>query len=86
MVNGFALAASRSAQGMPSVVNGAKIALLDFSLQRHKLQLGVQVHESYNVRSLVYSFIPLRLGWKGKSHGGQLSPVGMTWYRLDAWT
>lgn len=45
MVNGFALAGSRAAQGMPSVVKDAKIALLDFGLQRHKLQLGVQVRE-----------------------------------------
>ena len=43
LVNGFALAGSRAAQGMPSVVKNAKIALLDFSLQRHKLQMGVQV-------------------------------------------
>ena len=28
---------------MPSVVKEAKIAMLDFNLQRHKLQLGVQV-------------------------------------------
>lgn len=43
LVDGFALAGSRAAQGMPSVVTNAKIALLDFGLQRHKLQLGVQV-------------------------------------------
>ena len=43
LVSGFALAGSRAAQGMPSVVKGAKIALLDFGLQRHKMQLGVQV-------------------------------------------
>ncbi len=42
LVNGFALAGSRAAQGMPSAVKNAKIALLDFGLQRHKLQLGVQ--------------------------------------------
>jgi len=50
MVRGFALAESRAAQGMPSVVKGAKIALLDFSLQRHKLQLGVQVRGDGQVR------------------------------------
>ena len=28
---------------MPNYIKGAKIALLDFNLQRHKLALGVQV-------------------------------------------
>jgi T-complex protein 1 subunit alpha len=28
---------------MPTLVKGAKIALLDFNLQRHRMQLGIQV-------------------------------------------
>ncbi|EWM21767.1 t-complex protein 1 subunit alpha [Nannochloropsis gaditana] len=43
LVNGFALAGARAAQGMPTSVSPAKIALLDFSLQRHKMQMGVSV-------------------------------------------
>eukprot|EP00624_Nannochloropsis_granulata_P004801 evm.model.NODE_34034_length_6230_cov_26.378973.1 len=43
LVDGFALAGGRAAQGMPTSVSPAKIALLDFSLQRHKMQLGVSV-------------------------------------------
>ena len=43
MVNGFALNVTRAAQGMPTVVEGAKIAMLDINLQRHRLQMGVQV-------------------------------------------
>ncbi|GAB5032623.1 t-complex protein alpha subunit [Nannochloropsis oceanica] len=43
LVDGFAIAGGRAAQGMPTSVTPAKIALLDFSLQRHKMQLGVSV-------------------------------------------
>lgn len=49
LVSGFALAGARAAQGMPSVVKNAKIALLDFGLQRHKMQLGVQVRDCLGV-------------------------------------
>ncbi len=42
-VDGYAINCTRAAQGMPTVVKGAKIALLDFNLSRHKLKLGVQV-------------------------------------------
>jgi T-complex protein 1 subunit alpha len=30
-------------QGMPTAVRGAKIALLDFNLQRHRMAMGVEV-------------------------------------------
>ena len=46
---GFALAAQRAAQGMPTVMEGSeddntvKIALLDMNLQRHRMGMGVQI-------------------------------------------
>jgi T-complex protein 1 subunit alpha len=43
LVEGFALNCTRAAQGMPTYVNNAKIALLDFNLQKHKMQMGVQI-------------------------------------------
>mmetsp|Transcript_14802 Transcript_14802/g.14210 ORF Transcript_14802/g.14210 Transcript_14802/m.14210 type:complete len:541 (-) Transcript_14802:486-2108(-) len=43
LVDGFALNCSRASQAMPVKVDNAKIALLDFNLQKHKLQMGVQV-------------------------------------------
>jgi T-complex protein 1 subunit alpha len=44
LVDGYALNCTRAAQGMPSrLVGGVKVALLDFGLSKHKLQLGVQV-------------------------------------------
>lgn len=43
IVNGFALNVTRAAQGMPTTVKDAKIALLDINLQRHRMQMGVQV-------------------------------------------
>lgn len=43
LVDGFALNCTRAAQGMPSKVTGAKIALVDFGLQKHKMQMGVQI-------------------------------------------
>ncbi|KAH9728485.1 T-complex protein 1 subunit alpha [Citrus sinensis] len=42
-LNGYALNAFRAAQGMPLRVAPAKIACLDFNLQKTKMQLGVQV-------------------------------------------
>ncbi|GMI34185.1 hypothetical protein TeGR_g763, partial [Tetraparma gracilis] len=39
----FALNTTRAAQGMPTTVKNAKIALLDINLQRHRLAMGVQV-------------------------------------------
>ena len=43
LVNGYALNCTRAAQGMPTFVRKAKIALLDFDLRKMKLPLGVQV-------------------------------------------
>ncbi|KAJ4886974.1 T-complex protein 1 subunit alpha [Raphanus sativus] len=43
LLNGYALNTSRAAQGMPLRVSPAKIACLDFNLQKTKMQLGVQV-------------------------------------------
>ncbi|KAG4125809.1 hypothetical protein ERO13_D10G121200v2 [Gossypium hirsutum] len=43
LLNGYALNTGRAAQGMPLKVSPAKIACLDFNLQKTKMQLGVQV-------------------------------------------
>lgn len=43
LVDGFALNATKAAQGMPSCIKNAKVALLDFNLQKHKLQMGVEI-------------------------------------------
>jgi len=43
LVSGFAVNVQRAAQGMPSMVKNARIALLDFPLQRHKVQMGISV-------------------------------------------
>jgi len=43
LIQGYALANVKSAQGMPSLVEGAKIALVDFNLQTYRAQMGVQV-------------------------------------------
>lgn len=40
---GYALNCVRASQGMPTSVQGAKIACLDINLQRYKMQMGVQV-------------------------------------------
>lgn len=46
VTDGYVVATGRSAQGMPSVVSNAKIALLDFDLRKHKMGLGVQINIS----------------------------------------
>ncbi|TXG62599.1 hypothetical protein EZV62_009593 [Acer yangbiense] len=43
LLNGYALNTPRAAQGMPLKVAPARIACLDFNLQKTKMQLGVQV-------------------------------------------
>lgn len=45
LVDGFALNCSRASAAMPTEIKGGgvKVALLDFNLQRHKMQMGVQV-------------------------------------------
>jgi T-complex protein 1 subunit alpha len=43
LVDGYAIEASRSAQGMPTQIEGAKIACIDFNLNRFRLQMGIQV-------------------------------------------
>lgn len=43
LVNGYALNCTRAAQGMPTFISKAKIAMLDFDLRKVKLPLGVQV-------------------------------------------
>ena len=42
-MDGYALNHSRMAQGMPTMVKNVKIAMLDFALQRHRMQMGVNV-------------------------------------------
>ncbi|CAL9782117.1 unnamed protein product [Musa acuminata subsp. burmannicoides] len=43
LLNGYALNTGRAAQGMPTKVAPARIACLDFNLQKTKMQMGVQV-------------------------------------------
>ncbi|KAK8964702.1 T-complex protein 1 subunit alpha [Platanthera guangdongensis] len=43
LLNGYALNTGCAAQGMPSRVAPAKIACLDFNLQKTKMQMGIQV-------------------------------------------
>ncbi|GAB2229003.1 hypothetical protein Droror1_Dr00023137 [Drosera rotundifolia] len=43
LLKGYALNTGRAAQGMPTRVTPARIACLDFNLQKTKMQLGVQV-------------------------------------------
>jgi len=43
IVNGYALNCQRAAQGMPTKISGAKIALLDIDLRKYKMPLGVQI-------------------------------------------
>lgn len=43
LVDGFALNCSRASPAMPTRVTNVKLALLDINLQKHKLQMGVQI-------------------------------------------
>lgn len=43
LVDGFALNCSRASQAMPKHLENVKVACLDFNLQKHKLQMGVQI-------------------------------------------
>ena len=43
LVNGYAIEATRGSQGMPKKVEKAKIACVDFNLNKFRMQMGVQV-------------------------------------------
>lgn len=43
LVDGYAIEATRSAQGMPSSIKNAKIAFVDFNLNKFRLAMGIQV-------------------------------------------
>lgn len=43
LVKGYAIEATRGSQGMPKLVKNAKIACVDFNLNKYRLQMGVQV-------------------------------------------
>jgi T-complex protein 1 subunit alpha len=43
LVDGFALNCVRACQGMPTRVTNAKVACVDFNLQRYKMATGIQV-------------------------------------------
>ena len=43
ITRGYAISMGRAAQGMPTQVTDAKIALLDFDLKKHRMALGVQI-------------------------------------------
>jgi T-complex protein 1 subunit alpha len=43
LIEGYALMTMRGAQGMPLEVKNAKIACLDMSLNKYRMQMGVQI-------------------------------------------
>jgi T-complex protein 1 subunit alpha len=43
LVHGFALNCARASSQMPTRLQNVKIALLDFNLQKQKLQMGIQI-------------------------------------------
>ena len=43
LINGYALNCTIASQQMPKKITGAKIACLDFSLQKAKMKMGVHV-------------------------------------------
>ena len=46
LIKGYALNMGRAAQGMPMRVQGAKIACVDFNLQKQRMHMGVQVRRA----------------------------------------
>ena len=66
LLNGYALNTGRAAQGMLTRVAPAKIACLDFNLQKTKMQMGVQVlvsdpRELEKIRQRFFSDISISL-------------------------
>jgi T-complex protein 1 subunit alpha len=43
LVDGFALNCTRASQAMPRSVSNVKLALLDFALNKHRMQMGVSI-------------------------------------------
>ena len=64
LVDGFALNCARASPAMPTALHGnVKVALLDFNLQKHKMQMGVQVvlTDTKQVRDNLVHLFPLCL-------------------------
>ena len=49
LIDGYALNCTIAAQQMPRSIKNAKIACLDFSLQKSKMKLGIQVSTYRNI-------------------------------------
>lgn len=43
LVDGYAIEATRSSQGMPKSLDNCKIACVDFNLSKYRLAMGIQV-------------------------------------------
>ena len=43
LLNGYALNMGRCSQGMPTRIQGARIACLDMNLQKQRMHMGIQV-------------------------------------------
>ncbi len=52
LLNGYALNMGRASQGMVKSVKGAKIACLDFNLQKQRMHMGIQVRVFANAADL----------------------------------
>ncbi len=52
LLNGYALNMARASQGMVKSVKGAKIACLDFNLQKQRMHMGIQVRVFANAADL----------------------------------
>ncbi|KAL0719117.1 hypothetical protein Bca4012_068441 [Brassica carinata] len=81
LLNGYALNTGRAAQGMPLRVSPAKIACLDFNLQKTKMQLGVQMGGDPGI-----SAFPEEdniFCWKGTITGSDDTVFQGTEYRLS---
>ena len=61
LVPGFALNCARASQQMPSKLVNCKIALLDFNLQKQKLQMGVQIVVKDTKQVTVYVYIHVHM-------------------------
>ena len=62
LIDGFALNCTKASQAMPCKIEGdVKVALLDFNLQKHKMQMGVQVvvTDTKQVEEIRYVYLRL---------------------------
>jgi hypothetical protein len=87
LLNGYALNMGRASQGMVKRVTNAKIACLDFNLQKQRMHMGIQVRnlpsQGWNDRATAVD----PCSYQSEAHGQPSDYISaqLEWQRCHIW-